>query len=320
MPQLSLTKLEVFLMSSSKSSSPSSIDRLIIRLASERNGLVPTALLRAERVSFRAIARRVATGQLVEVVPGVRALGNVEIDSLQRAVAACLTNDSAHVSHTSALAFYKATLKTDHGAHVSNEKLIRLPNVVAHRITSPANRDVIRRYEVNISRPWLALVESASLLDEDELAVAMDSLVQSKDTSLKRISKCADEIGWFNGRKALVRLLEDRINGAGLVRSFLEQDLDKVLRKARLPVGVRNHRIVLPNGQRRELDRAWPHLRVGLEAHSWKYHSNTFAWGKTMTRDRGLTSFGWKILPVVVEDTRNPTSLVRDIRLSLAGV
>ncbi len=175
------------------------------------------------------------------------------------------------------------------------------------------------KFGVNFSQPWRAIVESAAVLDADELAVAMDSLVQTRLASFQRILRCAHAQGSFHGRRPLMDLLEQRLKGQGIVRSFLEQDLDKVVKQARLPRPTRNFRVTLPNGRRRFIDTGWPEQRVGLEAHSWKYHSNPTDWGATMIRDRELTVAGWTMLPVVAADTKNPETLVDQLRVLLTN-
>jgi hypothetical protein len=300
-------------------SSVSEIDRLIHSVARTHNGLVPTKVLYERNISTRAIARRVSAGQLHRAFPGVVAVWFDERNAFQRASAGVLSIGAGHVSHLSALSFHGATLERV-AAHISVPSQVRLPRITSHRQPEPDRKHLLRVHNIAVSRPWLAVVESAAILDSGDLAVAMDSLVQNGSTSLTRIQRCAEEHGSFRGCVSLQSLLNDRLNGMGLVRGFFERDLDRILRKANLPSGVRNHRLILPNGRKRELDRAWPEWRIGMEAHSWKYHSNTTDWGRTMTRDRMLTAYGWTILPVVVADTRDPSSLLTDLRLVLSRV
>jgi hypothetical protein len=291
------------------------IDRAIANLAARYDGLVPNELITSQGHCHEAINNRVAAGSLQHVRRGVRALAGVEVTTLRKALAAALVAPGSWVSHTSALAIHHATVKPiSLLPEISHPKQLRLADVRLHRLSHPGNANIGSYFDIPVSRPWRAVVESAAVLEEDELAVAMDSLIQSKLTSLKRLQRAHDEAGWYRGRAAMSALLNDRLNGHGVVRSFLEQDLAKVLQRANIPAPVRNHTVVLPNGKKREIDAAWPHLRCGLEAHSWQYHSNHGDYGRTMIRDRGLTAAGWTILPVVVADTRDPTSLLADLR------
>jgi hypothetical protein len=296
-------------------SSSLALDQLISELARTYDGLVPTSRLYDAGHCREAIHSRVTIASLVHVRRGIRAPSSVELTPERHALAAALVSPNSWISHTSALAIHGATLRTQSvRAEISASTQLRLHRIRTHLTPHPGDANLGRHCEMFVSRPWWAIIESAAVLQEDELAVAMDSLIQSKLTSLKRLQRAHDEAGWYRGRTTISQLLHDRLNGHGLVRSFLEQDLAKVLKRANLPAPVRNHTIVLPNGKKREIDAAWPQFRCGLEAHSWEYHSNYGDYGRTMIRDRGLTSIGWRILPVVVSDTRNPQSLIEDLR------
>jgi hypothetical protein len=292
------------------------IDRLIVHYANRHDGLVPLAPLYAAQVDSQSISRRTQSGLLLPVSRGVRRIAQTDLTPLRRAIAAVLVTHDSWVSHTAALDAYGAVLKPNAiDAHVSSPTQIRIVGVRSHRThTGLPGADRFVKFGVSFSQPWRAVVESAAVLDADQLAVAMDSLMQARLASFQRIFRCAEAQGSFRGRCVLIDLLEQRLNGQGIVRSFLEQDLGTVLRRARLPLPVRNFRVTLPNGRRRFLDAGWPAQRVGLEAHSWKHHSNPSDWGATMIRDRELTVAGWTMLPVVVADTRKPETLIQQLR------
>ncbi len=287
------------------------LDRLIAELAATYDGLIPTAQLYNAGHCREAVHARVAIDSLSHVRRGVRALSNVSLTPQRQALAAVLVTEDAWVSHTSALAIHGATLRTQsQRAEISCTRQIRLANIRTHQVAGPGLSNLGRHFDIAISRPWQAIIESASVLSEDELAVAADSLIHTKLTSLNRLQRAHNENGWYRGRRMIDRILDDRLNGQGLVRSFLEQDLSNVLRKHGLPTPIRNYRITLRTGKRREIDVAWPQFRIGLEAQSWQFHSNPSDWGRTMVRDRELSANGWVILPVVVADTRNASSLL----------
>ncbi len=293
------------------SSSSLHIDQLLHQLAAAHDGLIPTDAIVAAGHSREALARRVKINALLWVRRGVRATVGTQLTPTRHAMAAALLNPGSWVSHTAALDVYGATLKPSSlRAEISGPDQQRLANVHTHQTDGPGQANLGCRFGVSISQPWWAIVEASAVLPEDLLAVAMDSLVQSKLTSLARLQRAHEEAGRYRGRPLLARLLDDRLNGQGLVNGFLEQDLDRALRKCGLPVPVRNFTVRLPNGKIRVIDRAWPNVKLGVEAHSWQYHSNTTDWGRTMIRDRELTSIGWTMFPVVVADVRDPTSLL----------
>ncbi len=296
-------------------SSSLSIDKLLGELAARYDGLIPTAAVRAAGHSQAALARRIDIDTLVRVRSGVVARAGTELTPIRRAMASAMVSADSWLSHTTALKIHGATMRSGAvHAEISSPHQLRLCGVRTHRSSPPGIANLGSHFDVPIARPWWAIVESASVLNDDDLAVAMDSLIQLKLLSLKRLQQAHDKAGWYRGRAILDQLLHDRLNGYGMVRSFFEQDLSKLLVRHGLPMPIRNYRLELPNGTKREIDAAWPDVRVGAEAHSWQYHSNTSDWGRTMVRDRGLTASGWTIVPVVVADIRNPASLLNDLR------
>jgi very-short-patch-repair endonuclease len=299
-------------------SSSQKINTRIAALARSYDGLVPTRELRQHGVDVESIKRRTDSGLLIPVCRGIRILAGVELTHLRRAMAAVLTggieSKNAWISHTSALRYYNATLKSQRtAAEISSVRRVRIGKVLAHE-ASEYPTDLGLCFGIPVSRPWFAIIESASVLTADELAVAMDSLVQARHVSFDRVNRAIEDAGLFRGRVALGELLTDRLNGMGLVRSFLERDLEAVLRKAKLPAPKRNFEVRLPSGRKRILDAAWPDVKRCLEADSWQHHSNPSQWGATRIRDRELSALGWTVIPVVVADTRDPSNLVTHLR------
>jgi hypothetical protein len=291
-----------------------SFDALVVKLSRRNNGLVRTQDLVAAHHSEQSITRRLAIGALQPVIRGVVAPVGFKITDLRRSHAAALVSNSAWVSHLSALQIHGATLSGHiEGAHMSSSERVRHRGVLVHQLDQPAPMDLSKYFGVKASRPALALVESSKLLKERELAVALDSLVLLRVVSLQDVQRCVEARGRFPGIVCLRMLLAERLDGAGMLRSFLEYDLDRLLKRCQLPPGIRNYRVRLPGGGVRELDRAWPEQRVALEAESWKHHSNTTDWGRSRTKDRLLTAHGWTMLAAVVEDIRSPHRLLSDL-------
>jgi hypothetical protein len=201
--------------------------------------------------------------------------------------------------------------------HISSPHRIRRPEVIAHQLPRPAPNELANYFGVSIARPALAIIESAAILRQGDLAVALDSLLQRGTLTLPSLERAVEAHKRFPGNANLRQLVEDRLNGSGLLRSFFEYQLDVVLRRYGLPIPVSNFAVRLPNGRRRVLDKAWPDLYVGLEAESWAHHSNTTDWGRSRVRDRELTGLGWTVVAAVVEDVRRPERLIQDLRLVL---
>jgi hypothetical protein len=291
-----------------------SLEADVVEFARHNDGLVRTRHLRDLGHSDQAVRRRTESGLLVPVCRGVVALAGTEITPARRSYGITLVSPGSWISHTTALAIHGATLPAPISeAHVSSSLRVRGEGVAAHQRLEQPPRDLAPYLGTSISRPWLAVIESAGMLDERSLRVAVDSLVQSGSMSLQRLQRCVDARGRFLGLPALTALLDERLHGSGLLRSFLEADLDALLTRNGLPKPVSNHRVTLSDGQIRIIDKAWPDCRVALEAESWRHHSSTTDWGRSRIRDRELTADGWIVLAAVVEDIRRPERLIADL-------
>ncbi len=168
------------------------IDQLIAELAQRYDGLVPTRPLREAGHCRLAIANRVQAKTLVPFGRSVHRLATTDPTALRRAMAASLVYPDSWISHRSALAAYGATLRTRSApipAEISSPSQCRPRGVQAHRHERPSDADLGRYCDLPISRPWRAIVESASVLSEDDLAVAMDSLVQAQLASLSFLNR-----------------------------------------------------------------------------------------------------------------------------------
>ncbi len=299
---------------------PTEIDQIIARLAADQFGLVPHQTLKHLRhISDKAISRRRSSGLLVPVITGVSALSAPSPPSPEQvALAAALIVDKAVVSHRSAAVLW-GVLRSSTVAEITlpSELRCRLSGLQVHRSRIPwTPSDTRWKYNAKVSAPERNLVELAATVEADELEGILDSYVHERLTTLTRIASTRARWTRAKGTTTLDRLLEDRLNGMGITRSWLERKAAKVLRSAGIPEPVRNHPVTVA-GRQRFLDLAWPLMKIGVEADSWKHHANPRDWGRTRTRDRQLQAAGWIIVPCVVADTRSPEEFVRSIRSTL---
>lgn len=297
------------------------IDRLIADLARMHHGLVPHGVLLQAGVERSAITRRLDHGTLVPVLRGVSAVRCDAVSAVQWAIAAALMNPDVIVSHRAAAALWKAPITDDRvvaEVSVVGQRRLRFEALTCHRSQVDfATGDRRWMHGVRVSSPTRNVIELASVLMIDELELILDHYVHERLSTVERVGAALDR--WHRGSRGLpglARLIDDRLNGAGIVRSWLEQGARRVLRRAGLPEPVRNYEIRV-NGRKRVLDLAWPDVCVGVEADSWKYHSKPADWGRTRTRDRALLAAGWHIVPCVVADTRSPAEFVEALRATM---
>ena len=297
------------------------IDALIVKTAAALGGLVPTQILRDAGHTWRPIKLRVASGLLVPVCRGVVRLATTPATPLLNAAAGAFISPGSWISHHTALVAFGIDVAEDRRTgcgvapgHMSNVRRIRIPGIIGHERNQPTPGDLSRWKGIPISRPWLAIVESAATLSVRDLTVALDRVIHEGLASPRRVERCLTANPKVHGSPLLRDLLLERLGGEGIVRSFFEHDLNQVLRRNGIVGAVRNHRVSLRNGRYRVLDAAFPHLRVALEADSWRHHSSARDWGQTRIRDRELAAEGWLVVPVVFADTKGPDELVAHLR------
>ncbi len=94
--------------------------------------------------------------------------------------------------------------------------------------------------------------------------------------------------------RRLLRALDERVDGT-LPRSWFQRLAARVL--ADVGIGTVDEYPVY-EGRRHlaDLDLAIPHLRVGIECQSWKWHATPEAQRRDAARKRALRRLGWEIL------------------------
>ncbi len=302
-------------MSQSLPVNSSAVARLAV-VANQHNGLLPTTEIVKQQVDRSTITRRVQAQSLTLVTKATYGPLITKLAPLELARINVANTPGSWVSHCAAAAAYGIPVSVV-VADISMKlpAKVQVASIRTHRMKdTPDARDVVVFNGVLTSRPARCLTELAGVQTERRLELALDHCLHRKLTTIADVREAMARRGKFRGCGRLRQLLNDRENGQGLVRSWLEQDLRSVIRKAGLPPVTCNFHVAELD---RWIDAAWPSIRLGLEAESWEHHESPTDWGRTVIRGRGLTVSGWIILPVVVADVRNSAQLIADIRTVL---
>lgn len=193
------------------------------------------------------------------------------------------------------------------------------PNVVVHR-TSP--RTHFRVGDIELSHPYIALLEIATLLEHDEIVIAIDSLVSRdpplRDASLEKIRETAEIFGAVWGARALRDALGDaraNTDSPGETRTRL------LLQRAGFPEPVLNHPVRDPDTNRlRYLDLAYPELGIALEYDGDYHRLTTEQKRKDQGRLDSLHSIGWNIRMLNAEDIKQPERVLDALHRTFVSV
>ncbi|WP_100500975.1 DUF559 domain-containing protein [Geodermatophilus chilensis] len=272
--------------------------------------LLPHGVGRRDRVtlatSSSSVSRWLAQGALVLIHPGVLAVAERSDDWGVRAWAAVLWSRGP-LSHLSALAVHRLVATPPPGPLHVTVPADRWPRgaaeVVAHRTTLPVR--VCRVGGLPVLEPARSLVDAWSWASSPrrnpaarlETPLVRQSVIEAVRDRCVDVADLRAESAYQRqhaGRAALTDLL-------GLVAGGCQSELEiwgvtHVLRLPGLPPPVQQHRVVLLDGRRVDLDAAWPGARVAVELDGAAFHGSRQQRERDLRRDTALAALGWVVL------------------------
>ncbi|UOY03340.1 DUF559 domain-containing protein [Blastococcus sp. PRF04-17] len=260
----------------------------------------------ARITSSSSVGRWLARGDLLLVAPGVVAIARRATEWLVRARAATLYADGV-LSHLSALTAAGLAPETPGPVHVTVPPARRLrdaDDVVVHR--SRQRLVTIRRSGLEVTEPARSLVEAwvwaesptrnvRSSAEQPVVRQALIEAVRTKEARPAVIRRESQRRSRHPGRAELSRLL-------ALVEAGCQSELEiwgvlhALPRPPEVPPYVQQHRVVLADGRRVELDAAWPEARVAVELDGAAFHGSRQARERDLRRDTALAGEGWIVL------------------------
>lgn len=292
-------------------------DEAIGEVATRQGGIVSRSQLAELGVGRRAIEHRMRTARLRRIHPGVYAVGHGAIGLTGFAFAAVASVAPGAASHATAVALWGLGEEPAGPVHVTatGRRRPRRGVVVHHAVLPPADRALIEGIPVtSVAR---------TILDE--------SAVRSRQR-LRRLVKEAEFAGLVDcdaladvlarhprrrGRRALARIVDEYVLGAGRTRSELEDRFLAFRASRGLPMPETNVVLDLPSGKI-EVDCLWRDARLVVELDGRQAHSTAGAFEADRARDRRLVAAGWRPMRVTWAHLhRDSDTLEREIRGAL---
>lgn len=274
-------------------------DECCDRKAAAQYGVFGRSQAVAYGLSDRSIEHRLTSGRWVKILTGVYCLRGTRLVWETMLMAVCLWA-GGFVSHRAAAFLWRMDGVHDQLIEVSSRFRRRPPpGVIVHRIGGDRRIHTVRYKGFIVTDPTSTLIDLASVLDAATLEKALDSTLRQRRTYPALILSRLDEMGsrGRNGTATLRRLVEERFGGSG-TDSPLEIDVKNFLvshglRPVRLQYWVTGN-----NGDRRRLDFAWPHARVGIEVDSHDWHEGFEALERDVSRSNFYLDLGWRVLRI----------------------
>lgn len=267
-------------------------DHRIAQIAVTQRGRVATRQLIAAGVSATTASRLVKRSALFPLHRGVFAVGHTAPIELGDETAALLAvGGTAALSHLSAAVLW-GLLPPDPGGgpiHVTSATDHRpcLDGIVVHRSRILTGADIRVRAGLPVLSPARALLDSAELVTERRLELAVDRALVD---GILRPHEITELLARTNGRRGgpLLRAQLARLSdGPTLTRSEAEEQFLALIRQAGLPRPLVNSRV-----QGYEVDFYWPRERIAVEIDGFRFHSTRRAFEHDRRKDAVLLAAG----------------------------
>lgn len=271
-------------------------------LAARQHGVVSVTQLTALGMSASTRQRRLATGELTFVQPGVVRHGAHPDTWRGRVLAACLSSGGL-ASHRSAAVLWDLASIVGSMVEVTVPRgtVNRRAGVVLHRSTQLDMAAPVTIDGIPVTGLARTLIDLATVVPPLLLESAVDDALR-----LRRIT-------WPGLHQAVLQHAGPGRSGCGAVRALLaarygegEVPLSDWSRQAarRLtdggcPQPVFEHRVLDRSGSLvAQVDLAYPFHRVAIELQSTRWHLNRRSFDADPIRWNQLTALGWRVYPI----------------------
>src|SRR5689334_3808131 len=252
------------------------------------------------------VKRWIRAGDVVQLQPGVLCLPERAADWSARAHAATAWA-AGPLSHMSALRAVGLVAVEEGPVHVT-VPVARLPrggsSVVVHR--SDRRLVTVQRHGFEAVAPERSLVDAwawahsprrndRARAERPVVRQALIEAVRIREVRPSWVGRASNALGPHAGRAELAGLLD-------LVMSGCQSELEiwgvlQVLPGPPVvPRYVQQHRVLLPNGRRVELDAAYVEARVAVELDGAAFHGSREARERDLRKDTALAAAGWIVL------------------------
>lgn len=289
-------------------------------LAERQYGVVSRRQLMAAGLSSQAIGRRLCAGRLLQIHPGVYAVGHrrLTLDGFWLAAVLAAGSDAA-LSHRDAAALHG--LGRWNGGRIEvttprHSRGVERLRIYTRRRLAAADVTLVER--IPVTTVERTLVDLADVVSRDRLAAALTAAERDRKLHVPLLD---DAIARTSGRRTAGRanlravLDEHAAHGVQLTRSELEIALRKLVREHELPMPGLN--VWMP-GADVEVDALWRAARVAVEADSWRWHGDRAAFQRDRTKANALQLAGFRVLRFTHDDiVRRPARVAETIRAAL---
>lgn len=271
----------------------------LTRLVTQQFGVVTRSSLSARGMTGSQIDRRLRSGLLVPLHPGVFRHAAVAPSRHQALLAAVLGGGpTAVASHRSAawLSGMRGRPSVRAEILVPGARPRRLSGVVVHRSDTLDLVDCRVVRGIPTTAPARTLFDEGSVLPAALVEADLEVALLEGRCDVADLNDVLVRLGGRGrpGTAILRQLVEARQPSTPALESVLELALLQLLRRCGFPEPVRQFVVDLALGRSVRLDFAWPDLRIGIEADGRRWHTGA-AFERDLARRNALTEAGWRL-------------------------
>ncbi len=275
-------------------------DRLIAEIAARQYGNITRTQLLDVGLSSTAIAKRIRTGRLYPVYPGVYAVGRPPSTPLERVAAALLAcGPGAALSHRSAGTLWGWWKRWDTPFHVIVPGDRRPDGIVTHRPAGLTPRDLTVQLGLRVTSPARTALDCAPRLSEAQLARAVNEGRLARHLSIEALADVAERFPRHRGAAKITAIVAAH-HGDGPTRSPLEDEFAPFCREHGLPVP---RFAVIVAGH--EVDALFEAERLIVELDGWEFHRDRAAFEADRDRDADTLAAGFETVRITRERLRS---------------
>lgn len=285
-------------------------------LAEAQHGVVSRPQLLALGATPSMIRTRVANRALVQLHPGVYALGHRQLRREGLWLAAVLAcGPDAALSHREAAALHGLRPSNRSRVDVTTPRRIRRPpvGIEAHHSTALDAGEIVTVAAIPVTTVERTLVDLAGVVPKDHLAKALREAEHLRTIDMAELRDAMQRTRTRKGpghAKLKAVLDEHRRRGTQLSRSVLEDRFLALCDEHGLPRPRINFHV-----EGGEVDACWPAHMLAVELDGWERHKDRHAFQRDRAKGNVLTEAGWRLLRFTHDDVvRRPADIAARIR------
>ena len=295
----------------------------VSELAASQHGCFTRSQAALLHLTRRQIRDLLENGVVSQPCPGVFVLTAVPETNEQSIMAATLARGGTRASHRDAALLHEIDGFSRLACEVSVERPrnVQIPGVTVHQVKALPPCDLVEVNRIATTSLARTFVDLGSVCTLDAMQRAFDDLVR-RNVSLRWLTETATRLHrpGQRGTGVALELLAGFDTRGTVPDTWFERLLLDIIDDPTMPEVVTQFRLQDQTGNDvARFDLAMPEVRLGIEAHSRRFHFGSLAEGRDEDRDHAVSACGWDTMYLGWQATRSPADTLEKVRRTVAA-